>query len=60
METRATPAKIVFIDYCATPEHQPAEFIVSVRDQGPGFDPDTLKDPLASENMLSASGRGSS
>ena len=52
------PAKIVFIDYFATPEHQPSEFIVSVRDQGAGFDPDTLKDPLASENMLSTSGRG--
>jgi serine/threonine-protein kinase RsbW len=52
------PAKIVFVDYCATPEARPAEFIVSVRDQGPGFDPDTLKDPLAFENMLSTSGRG--
>ena len=52
------PAKIVFIDYCATPESRPAEFIVSVRDQGPGFDPDALKDPLACENMLSTSGRG--
>ena len=52
------PAKIVFIDYCATPEAQPSEFIVSVRDQGSGFDPDTLKNPLAAENMLSTSGRG--
>jgi serine/threonine-protein kinase RsbW len=55
---KGDPAKIVFIDYCATPETRPAEFIVTVRDQGPGFDPDTLKDPLAYENMLSASGRG--
>ena len=39
------PAKIVFIDYAATPESEPAEFVVSVRDQGPGFDPDTVKDP---------------
>jgi serine/threonine-protein kinase RsbW len=29
-----------------------------VRDEGPGFDPDALPDPLAPENMLKASGRG--
>jgi serine/threonine-protein kinase RsbW len=31
---------------------------VRVRDQGEGFDPDTLADPLAPENLLKASGRG--
>jgi len=55
---QSNPAKIVFIDYCATPAAQPSEFIVTVRDQGSGFDPDTLKNPLAAENMLSTSGRG--
>jgi serine/threonine-protein kinase RsbW len=52
------PAKIVFIDYSATPDSNPADFIVCVRDQGAGFDPDALKDPLTAENMLSTSGRG--
>lgn len=52
------PAKIVFIDYCAAPESGPIDFIVSVRDQGRGFDPETIKDPLTPENMLSTSGRG--
>jgi serine/threonine-protein kinase RsbW len=52
------PAKIVFIDYTATPEFEPADFIVSVRDQGRGFDPETVKDPLTPENVLSVSGRG--
>src|SRR5215216_5623739 len=52
------PAKIVFIDYTTTPDSDPADFIVSVRDQGPGFDPDTLKDPLTAENVLNTSGRG--
>jgi len=52
------PAKIVFIDYSVTPDSSPEDFIISVRDQGAGFDPDTLKDPLAADNMLSASGRG--
>jgi serine/threonine-protein kinase RsbW len=52
------PAKIVFIDYTATPESDPVDFTVSVRDQGAGFDPETIKDPLTPENMLSTSGRG--
>jgi serine/threonine-protein kinase RsbW len=32
--------------------------LIRVRDQGSGFDPDTLADPLAPENLLKASGRG--
>ncbi len=52
------PAKLVFIDYTAMPESAPTHFIVSVRDQGLGFNPDALKDPLTPENMLSTSGRG--
>ena len=52
------PAKIVFIDYAATPPSDPADFIVTVRDQGPGFDPEDIKDCLTPENMLSTSGRG--
>jgi serine/threonine-protein kinase RsbW len=31
---------------------------IRVRDQGEGFDPGTLSDPLAPENLLKASGRG--
>ena len=52
------PAKIVFIDYASTPESNPVDFIVCVRDQGPGFDPETIKNPLSPENMLHSSGRG--
>jgi len=55
---QSDPAKIVFIDYTATPGSNPADFIVSVRDQGRGFDPEAIKDPLTPENMLSTSGRG--
>jgi serine/threonine-protein kinase RsbW len=29
-----------------------------VRDQGAGFDPEALGDPLAPENILNTSGRG--
>jgi serine/threonine-protein kinase RsbW len=35
-----------------------SELVIRVRDEGPGFDPDALEDPLAPENLLKASGRG--
>ena len=34
------------------------EFSVSVEDEGEGFDPNKIPDPLAEENLLRASGRG--
>jgi serine/threonine-protein kinase RsbW len=52
------PAKLVFIDFAATPELDPDDLIVRVRDQGPGFDPGALGNPLTPDNMLKASGRG--
>ena len=33
-------------------------FTVSVEDEGEGFDPSEIPDPLAEENLLRASGRG--
>jgi serine/threonine-protein kinase RsbW len=36
----------------------PHGIAIRVRDEGPGFDPATLPDPLAPENLLKASGRG--
>jgi serine/threonine-protein kinase RsbW len=35
-----------------------SSLILRVRDQGAGFDPSVLSDPLAPENLLSPSGRG--
>ena len=52
------PDKLVFIDYSVSPERAPSTFIVSVRDQGRGFDPERVRNPLAPENVLSTSGRG--
>jgi serine/threonine-protein kinase RsbW len=52
------PSKLVFIDYGATPEEAPASFVVRVRDQGQGFDPGRLTDPLTPENVLKSGGRG--
>jgi serine/threonine-protein kinase RsbW len=48
--------KKVFVEF--TSSAAPGELVVTIRDQGPGFDPETLADPLAPENMLKSSGRG--
>jgi serine/threonine-protein kinase RsbW len=32
--------------------------MIRVRDQGPGFEPETIANPLAPENLLKSSGRG--
>jgi serine/threonine-protein kinase RsbW len=50
--------KQVFVEFTTRPEHEPDELVVSIRDQGAGFDPETLADPLAPENLLKSSGRG--
>lgn len=54
---RNDAAKRVFVAFdgaCATVP----ELCIRVRDQGAGFDPDQIADPLAPENMLKGSGRG--
>ena len=40
------------------PRANPSRLVVRVLDQGPGFDPDAVADPLAPENLLRSSGRG--
>jgi serine/threonine-protein kinase RsbW len=55
---RNDPAKFVFVDFTASPRTNPSELIVCVRDQGNGFDPSAIKDPLSPENLLRSSGRG--
>jgi serine/threonine-protein kinase RsbW len=37
---------------------RPKELEVVIHDDGSGFDPDTVPDPLAPENLLKACGRG--
>jgi serine/threonine-protein kinase RsbW len=39
-------------------ENTGADFIFTIADQGRGFDPDHLPDPLAPENLLRGTGRG--
>jgi anti-sigma regulatory factor (Ser/Thr protein kinase) len=52
------PRKIVYIDFGIHPPENPRELVVRVRDQGNGFDPTALRDPLTPENVLCAGGRG--
>jgi serine/threonine-protein kinase RsbW len=50
--------KLVTVEFTFTPTVEPSELIVRVLDQGEGFDPEEIADPLAPENLLKASGRG--
>ena len=44
------------IDICVSLTH--GDLLVSVKDSGSGFDPKTVPNPLAMENLLSKHGRG--
>jgi serine/threonine-protein kinase RsbW len=50
-------SKRVFVEFATALRGVP-EMIIRVRDQGQGFDPDAIADPLAPENLLKGSGRG--
>ena len=50
--------KMVHVEFASSSDDDPGELVIAVRDEGEGFDPDTLANPLAPENMLKSSGRG--
>jgi serine/threonine-protein kinase RsbW len=50
--------KVVTVEFAMAPAAQPNELVVRVLDQGEGFDPEQVADPLAPENILKSSGRG--
>ena len=54
---RNDASKRVFVEFETTRTGVP-ELAICVRDQGEGFDPEQLADPLAPENLLKSSGRG--
>lgn len=54
---RNDATKHVFVDLETRSNGQP-ELSIRVRDEGEGFDPEQVADPLAPENLLKASGRG--
>jgi serine/threonine-protein kinase RsbW len=50
--------KLVTVEFVMAPDLKPNELVVRVLDQGEGFDPEEVADPLAPENILKSSGRG--
>ena len=55
---REDHGKLVTVEFAMAPIAAPNELIVRVLDQGEGFDPEEVADPLAPENILKSSGRG--
>jgi serine/threonine-protein kinase RsbW len=51
-------SKRVVVEFSPVPSHNPEELVIRVEDEGEGFDPGELPDPLAPENILRSSGRG--
>ena len=50
--------KHVHVKFTPLDTGRPSGIVIRVRDEGPGFDPETISDPLAPENLLKSSGRG--
>ena len=50
--------KLVTVEFTFTPMVDPRELIVRVLDQGQGFEPEEVANPLAPENLVKSSGRG--
>lgn len=55
---RLDERKQVVVEFAFVPAESPREYVITVLDQGEGFEPDEVADPLAPENMLKSSGRG--
>jgi serine/threonine-protein kinase RsbW len=51
-------SKLVTVEFTFSPASAPNELVVRVIDQGAGFDPQAVANPLAPENILKSSGRG--
>jgi serine/threonine-protein kinase RsbW len=50
--------KRVAVEFTQVPAQDPQELVIRVEDEGEGFDPEQIADPLAPENLLKSSGRG--
>ena len=55
---RFDPAKIVTVEFALEPPGAPRALVIRITDEGEGFDPVEVADPLAPENLLRSSGRG--
>jgi serine/threonine-protein kinase RsbW len=52
------PDKRVVVEFSPMPPNGEGEFVIRIADQGEGFEPEDVADPLAPENILKSSGRG--
>ena len=50
--------KHVTVEFQLSPRERPENFVVEVLDEGEGFNPDEVANPLEAENVLKSSGRG--
>jgi serine/threonine-protein kinase RsbW len=50
--------KQVHVDFTPLDVAAPRGIAIRVRDEGPGFDPEALPEPLAPEHLLKSRGRG--
>ena len=55
---RNDTGKRVHVEFAPVDADSPQGVVIRVRDEGPGFDPEDVPDPLAPENLLKGSGRG--
>ena len=55
---REHPGKLVTVEFAFAPHDSPTQLIVRVCDEGEGFDPESVGNPLDPENILKSSGRG--
>ena len=52
------PNKKVIVEFSPVPATASDELVIRIEDQGEGFVPEEVADPLAPENILKSSGRG--
>lgn len=50
--------KRVVVEFRFEPLDEPSQLVVTVVDEGEGFEPEEVADPLAPENLLKSNGRG--
>jgi serine/threonine-protein kinase RsbW len=55
---RESPEKQVHVEFAFVETTEGPHLEIRVQDEGEGFDPEEVADPLAPENLLKASGRG--
>ena len=55
---RNDTAKRVFVEFETATRADVPELAIRIRDQGEGFDPEQVANPLDAENLLKSSGRG--